>query len=89
MARRIGKYKVSGRDTTLIDYDTANLTPDSMAVDNNASVDGTFVFDELGLRARASTLGAGILLSHVIFHPVEKSANRVIQVIYTIRIRCG
>lgn len=62
---------------------------DQGTLDNNASVDGTFVFDELGLRARASTLGAGILLSHVIFHPVEKSANRVIQVIYTIRIRCG
>ena len=62
---------------------------DQGTLDNNASVDGTFVFDELGLRARAGTLGAGILLSHVIFHPVEKSANRVIQVIYTIRIRCG
>ena len=64
---------------------------DQGTLDNNASVSGTFVFDELGLRARhtGGTLGAGNLLSHVVFHPVEKSANRIIQTIYTIRIRCG
>jgi hypothetical protein len=44
------------------------------------------VFDELGLRAY-STTGTGRLLTHVIFHPVQKSLNRLIQVDYTVRIQ--
>ena len=47
------------------------------------------MFDELGLKGKAATLGAGLLLTHVIFHPVQKSANRLIQVVYTLRIRVG
>lgn len=45
-----------------------------------------YVFDELGLRGYNST-GTGKLLTHVIFHPVQKSLNRLIQIDYTIRIQ--
>jgi hypothetical protein len=45
-------------------------------------MNGTYVFDELALYTANSTM-----LTHVIFHPVQKSANRKIQVIYTLRIR--
>lgn len=45
-----------------------------------------YVFDELGLRGYSST-GTGKLLTHVIFHPVQKSLNRLIQIDYTIRIQ--
>jgi len=56
------------------------------AFDNTSNNNGDFVFDELGLRAYSAT-GTGRLLTHVIFHPVQKSLNRVIQVDYTVRIQ--
>jgi hypothetical protein len=49
---------------------------------------GNFVFDELGLKSY--DLGGenrGLLLTHVIFHPVQKALNRLIQIDYTIRIQ--
>lgn len=58
------------------------------AFDNATNTDGTFVFDELGLRAYSPDgVGAGELLTHVIFHPVQKSLNRMIQVDYTVRVQ--
>ena len=58
-------------------------------LDNSTDMEATFIFDELGLKSKAATLGAGLLLTHVTFHPVQKSANRLIQVVYTLRIRVG
>lgn len=58
------------------------------AFDNATNSEGTFVFDELGLRAYSPDgPGMGDLLTHVIFHPVQKSLNRMIQIDYTIRIQ--
>lgn len=53
------------------------------AFDNSVDMAGNFVFDELGLKAA----GTGKLLTHVVFHPVQKSLNRLIQIDYTIRIQ--
>jgi hypothetical protein len=59
--------------------------------DNTQSLEGEFVFDELGLFGYVegeSGLGAGLpLLTHVIFSPVQKSLNRLIQIDYTVRIQ--
>jgi hypothetical protein len=56
--------------------------------DNSQNLDGAFVFDELGLKGyTAEGDGLGKLLTHVIFHPVQKSLNRLIQVDYTVRIQ--
>lgn len=52
------------------------------AFDNSATMNGTYVFDELGLLSES-----GRLLTHVIFHPVQKALNRLIQIDYTIRIQ--
>jgi len=52
------------------------------AFDNSSTMQGTYVFDELGLIS-----SSGRLLSHVVFHPVQKALNRLIQVDYTIRIQ--
>jgi hypothetical protein len=52
------------------------------AVDNSANLDNAYVFDELGIKN-----SSGKLLTHVIFHPIQKSLNRLIQVDYTIRIQ--
>lgn len=53
-------------------------------LDNTASQEGDFVFDEIGLVSQQ-----GRLLTHLIFHPVQKSQNRKIEVIYTVRISAG
>jgi hypothetical protein len=56
--------------------------------DNSQNLDGNFVFDELGLKGfTAEGAGLGKLLTHVVFHPVQKSLNRIIQVDYTVRIQ--
>ena len=56
------------------------------AFDNATDETSSFIFDELGLRAY-SDQGTGRLLTHVIFHPVQKSLNRLIQVDYTVRVQ--
>jgi hypothetical protein len=51
-------------------------------IDLSENTDEDFVFDELGIKSRDQKL-----LTHVIFHPIQKSLNRLIQVDYTIRIQ--
>lgn len=58
------------------------------ALDEATTFDGEFVFDEIGLKSKGlNGVNTGQLLTHIVFHPVQKSANRVIQVVYTLRIR--
>jgi hypothetical protein len=61
------------------------------AFDNSTQTNSTYVFDELGLLANYGTDNNGNvitrLLTHVIFHPVQKSLNRQIQIDYTVRIQ--
>jgi hypothetical protein len=62
-----------------------------MAFDNSTETDSSYIFDELGLLANYGTDSDGNiitrLLTHVIFHPVQKSLNRQIQIDYTVRIQ--
>lgn len=69
--------------TCLLDYGEPNAQE---AFDNSATNDGTYIFDELGLKSYSPT-GNSRLLTHVIFHPVQKSLNRLIQIDYTVRIQ--
>jgi len=58
------------------------------AFDNSQDLNGQFVFDELGLKGfNTNSEGLGKLLTHVIFSPVQKSLNRLIQIDYTVRIQ--
>jgi hypothetical protein len=59
---------------------------DQQAFDNSTDMNGNFVFDELGL-VSYSPSGTGKLLTHVVFHPVQKSLNRLLQIDYTIRVQ--
>jgi len=52
-----------------------------LAFDNSSQINSTYAFDELGLFSYS-----GQLLTHVIFSPVIKSLNRLIDVAYTLRI---
>lgn len=69
--------------TCLLDYGEPNGQD---AFDTATDTEGLYVFDELGLKSYSPT-GPGRLLTHVIFHPVQKSLNRLIQVDYTVRIQ--
>lgn len=66
----------------VLDYaEPANQLP----FDNATSNENSFVFDELGLRGY-DPAGNGPLLTHVIFHPVQKALNRAMKIEYTVRI---
>lgn len=69
--------------TCLLDYgEPAN----QMAFDNGTK-NSDYIFDELGLKSYDDESVNQLLLTHVIFHPVQKALNRLIQIDYTIRIQ--
>lgn len=79
-----GKYYSDILVTTTLEYGEPS---DQLVFDNTANLDSVYVFDELGLKSWGGSLDSGKLLTHVIFHPVQKSLNRMIQIDYTIRIQ--
>lgn len=86
---KIETRHVSGTNYTdilvscLLDYGEPN---GQQAFDTATNADDAFVFDELGLRSYNPD-ATGRLLTHVIFHPVQKSLNRLIQIDYTVRVQ--
>jgi hypothetical protein len=74
--------------TCLLDYGEPS---GQYAFDNATNTDSPYTFDELGLLANYGTDGGGNvitkLLTHVVFHPVQKSLNRQIEIQYTVRIQ--
>lgn len=80
-----GTYYSDVLISCLLDFGEPN---GQSAFDTSVNQDGDFVFDELGLRGYSSEgENKGPLLTHVIFHPVQKSLNRMIQIDYTVRIQ--
>jgi len=72
--------------TATLDYAEpldGGLLGDQNLIDNSTGT-GAYVFDEMGL-----VTASGKFLTHLIFHPIEKSANRKLEIIYTIRITAG
>lgn len=65
--------------TCLLDYGEPS---GQAAFDNSQNLDEAYVFDELGLFSSSNKM-----LTHVVFHPVQKSLNRKIQIDYTVRIQ--
>jgi hypothetical protein len=70
--------------TCLLDY---GEPPTQQAFDNSTNFNGEYVFDELGLKSWNGAVDDLRLITHVIFHPVQKSLNRQIQIDYTLRIQ--
>ena len=83
-----GKYYTDILVQCLLDY---GEPAGQAAFDNSTQTDSSYIFDELGLLANYGTDSSGEtitrLLTHVIFHPVQKSLNRQIQIDYTVRIQ--
>ncbi len=87
--------------TVLIGFgEPDNSSPEftQSAVDTATTTNDIYTFDELALFTGTTmgTLGPtfdfapdGRMLTHVIFHPVQKAANRELQIEYTIRIQMG
>jgi hypothetical protein len=69
--------------TCLLDYGEPG---GQQAYDTTTNNESAYVFDELGLKSYSAT-GDSLLLTHVVFHPVQKSLNRLIQIDYTVRIQ--
>ena len=57
---------------------------DADTLDQASDFADDYIFDELGL-----VTDSGHFLTHIVFHPIQKSMNRKIQVIYTLRISAG
>jgi hypothetical protein len=70
--------------TCLLDY---GEPAEQQAFDNSTNFNGEFVFDEIGLKTWNGAADNLRLITHVIFHPVQKSLNRQIQIDYTVRIQ--
>ena len=70
--------------TCLLDYGEPS---DQQAFDNSTNFNGEYVFDEIGLKTWQGQDLPLRLVTHVIFHPVQKSLNRQIQIEYTVRIQ--
>ena len=56
--------------------------PADQSASSSTALDGKYAFDELSLYSTA-----GNPLTHIVFYPVEKSANKVLQIKYTIRVQ--
>lgn len=69
--------------TCLLDYGEPS---NQSAYDTTSNGESAYVFDELGLQSY-DPYGNNMLLTHVIFHPVQKSLNRLVQIDYTVRIQ--
>ena len=74
-----------------------NASPEfpQSSIDTAATTNDRYTFDEIALYTGA-TIGTlapfafapvGRMLTHVIFHPVQKAANRELQIEYTIRVQ--
>ena len=69
--------------TVILDYSDPATAPDSdVAVDFEDPQ--SYVFDEIALVTEN-----GDFLTHLIFHPIQKSQNRKLEIIYSLRVRAG
>lgn len=80
----LGQVYTDVLTTCLLDY---GEPPGQQAFDNSTNFNGEFVFDELGLKTWQGSASNLMLITHVIFHPIQKSLNRQIQIDYTVRIQ--
>lgn len=69
---------------------------DQSVFDSSTTNEGDYIFDELALFSfpfdpnlptAEDRINTSTMLTHVIFHPVQKSSNRTIEIIYTVRVQ--
>lgn len=90
--KEVGSFEISDstgqpyRDLTSIVTLDYNEPSTALAVDNATDFENpeSYVFDELALVG-----DNGNHLTHLIFHPIQKSLNRKLEIRYTLRITAG
>lgn len=67
----------------IVTFELDATQPSGQALSDNisSSLNTPYSFDELGLKTQD-----GLLLSHIVFSPIEKTANRAFVITYTITI---
>jgi hypothetical protein len=89
------------KTTVTLDFIETGLVQDSIdraanveIEGNTSTANGSAVFDEIALyTGPAGIVGSltnssdVLMITHVIFHPIQKSANRILEIDYTIRIQ--
>lgn len=102
IATVVGTSNFSDLTTTVLiafgEPDSANPQFIQSVVDTATTTNERYIFDELALYT-GTTVGIlgptfsfapdGRMLTHVIFHPVQKAQNRELQIEYTIRVQMG
>lgn len=88
ISHTVGKVYTDILIQCLLDYGEPS---GQAAFDNATQMESPFIFDEIGLIVSYGLDAVGSeqvrLISHAVFHPVQKSLNRQIQIDYTIRIQ--
>lgn len=67
-----------------------NEPTDQELFDTSTTNEGDYIFDELALFSfptDGSSIDTSTMLTHVVFHPVQKSQNRIIEIVYTVRVQ--
>lgn len=70
-----------------------NEPADQDLFDSSVTNEGDYIFDEMAIfsfpgdNSDPVPINTSTMLTHVIFHPVQKSQNRIIEIVYTIRIQ--
>ena len=57
------------------------------AFDTATDITSDYVFNEIGLKTKSGVVDQGLLIAHLVHNPVQKSLNREIEVVYTIRVQ--
>jgi len=83
----VGSSHTDIKVTCTLGYNEPN---DADLFDTATNNEGDYVFDELGLftyPTDGSSIDTSTMLTHVVFHPVQKSQNRKIEIVYTVRVQ--
>jgi hypothetical protein len=79
--------------TCTLNYNEPTENEGAQPFDNSLDNNGLYVFDEMALFTKPvdsnleEPINSSTMLTHVIFHPVQKSLNRVIEIVYTLRVQ--
>lgn len=79
--------------TCTLGYGEPSQQQGAQPFDSSTTNEGPYVFDEIALFSKptdntiSSPIDTSTMLTHVIFHPVQKSLNRIIEIIYTVRVQ--